>query len=53
MGTCPDCEENFDLDEENEIGQLVSCPKCNVRLEILNVFPVSFDYASDEEEEEG
>lgn len=49
MGTCPECEENFDLDEESEIGQILECPRCRVRLEILNVHPVAFDYAPEEE----
>jgi len=50
MGTCPDCEENFDLNEGVEIGDVVECPKCRVRLEILNVFPVAFDYAPEVED---
>ena len=49
MGTCPECEENFDLDDGAEIGQIVECPRCKVRLEILNVHPVAFDYAPEEE----
>ncbi len=48
MGTCPDCEENFDLQDDAEAGDLVQCPRCNARLEVLNVFPVTFDYAPEE-----
>jgi alpha-aminoadipate carrier protein LysW len=50
MGTCPDCEENFEIDEEAEIGNIVECPKCGARLEILNTFPVTIDYAPEVEE---
>lgn len=50
MGTCPDCEENFEIDEEAEIGDLVECPRCNARLEVLNLFPVSFDFAAEVED---
>ena len=50
MGTCPDCEENFDLDENAAIGDIAECPKCKVRLEILNLFPVTFDYAPEAED---
>lgn len=50
MGTCPDCEENFEIDEEAEIGDTVECPKCHARLELLSTFPVTFDYASELEE---
>ncbi|HKY32904.1 MAG TPA: lysine biosynthesis protein LysW [Candidatus Polarisedimenticolia bacterium] len=49
MGTCPDCEENFDLDEEAQPGDILECPKCRVRLELLNVHPVAFDYAPEED----
>ncbi|HET9481635.1 MAG TPA: lysine biosynthesis protein LysW [Candidatus Polarisedimenticolia bacterium] len=50
MGTCPECDENFDLDEEAEIGQLIECPKCRTRLEILNLMPATLDYAPAEDE---
>ena len=50
MGTCPDCDENFDIGEGAEIGDNVECPKCHVRLEILNTFPVAVDYAQEVEE---
>jgi uncharacterized paraquat-inducible protein A len=50
MGTCPDCEENIEIDDEAEIGDAAECPKCHVRLEILSTFPVAFDYASEVEE---
>lgn len=51
MGTCFECETNFDLDEGVDIGDIVSCPKCGRRYEILNTFPVTLDYAAEEEEE--
>ena len=51
MGTCFECETNFDLDEGVEIGDIVSCPKCGTRYEVLNTFPVNLDYAPEEEEE--
>ena len=50
MGTCPDCDENFEIEEDAEIGDMAECPKCKVRLEILSVFPVMFDYAPEVEE---
>ena len=50
MGTCPDCEENFEIPEDAEMGDVVDCPKCRIRLEILTVFPVAFDYAPEVEE---
>ncbi len=51
MGTCFECDENFELGEDAEIGTIVSCPKCATRYEVLNTFPVTLDYAVDEDEE--
>ena len=46
MGTCIECEENFDLDEDTEPGGLVTCPKCRTKMEVLNTQPVVLDYAA-------
>ena len=51
MGTCFECDETIELEEDAEIGDIISCRKCGTRYEILNTFPVSLDYAVDEEEE--
>jgi lysine biosynthesis protein LysW len=51
MGTCFECETNFDLEEGVEIGSIVVCPKCRVRYEVISPFPVTLDYAPDEEED--
>lgn len=49
MGTCPDCDENFDLSDDADLGGIIQCPKCTVRLEILNTHPVLLDYAPEED----
>jgi len=51
MGTCFECETNFELDEGVEIGDFVSCPKCATKYEVVNTSPVSLDYAVDEDED--
>ena len=52
MGTCIDCEENFEFDiEETDVGDILVCPKCKCRLEVLDLNPVVLDYAVDEDEE--
>lgn len=51
MGTCFECDTNFDIDEDTEIGDVVACPRCGMKYEVLNTFPVSLDYAVDEDEE--
>jgi lysine biosynthesis protein LysW len=50
MGTCPDCEENFELDDSADIGSIVECPSCKARLEILDLHPVVLDYAIEGED---
>ena len=52
MGTCLECEELFDLEDENDVGDIVVCPKCKTRLELLDLQPVMVDYAVDEDEED-
>ena len=50
MGTCLDCEENFYMEEGVEVGDVVDCPKCRIRMEVLNTFPtVNLDYAAPED----
>ena len=51
MGTCFECETNFELEEGVEAGDIVSCPKCQMKYEVLNNFPVTLDYISEEEED--
>ena len=49
MGTCLECDENFYLDEGVDIGDIVVCPKCKTRHEVINTAPMTLDYAEDEE----
>jgi len=45
MGTCLECEEQIELDENVDVGHIIECPSCKTRLEVLDLSPVSFDYA--------
>lgn len=45
MATCLECEENFDLDEEVDVEDVVACPACGTKFEILDLDPVVVDYA--------
>ena len=45
MGTCLECEEHVELDENVDVGDVIECPHCKTRLEVLDLLPVRFDYA--------
>jgi lysine biosynthesis protein LysW len=47
MGTCLECEEHIELEEGVEVGDIVECPHCKTRMEVLDLRPVTFDYASE------
>ena len=50
VGTCLDCDLNIDLDEGADIGDVLVCPGCKARLEIIDLKPVILDYAVDEDD---
>lgn len=52
MGTCLECEEIFEIDENTEVSDVVVCPNCHARLEILDLDPVTIDYAEADEDED-
>jgi lysine biosynthesis protein LysW len=47
MALCPDCGQIVELEEPEE-GQLLSCPTCRARLEVLNLEPLELDWAYNE-----
>jgi hypothetical protein len=52
---CPVCAEEFDLDEDLDIGDTTSCPACYADLKITRIQPVCLqevDLAKDETDEE-
>ena len=44
MASCPDCGQVVELESPEE-GQLLSCPNCRAKLEVLNLAPLEFDWA--------
>ena len=44
LASCPDCGQPVELDEP-EAGQVLSCPNCRARLEVLNLEPIELDWA--------
>ena len=53
MVRCPDCAAEIDVDEDEvEEGEILSCPECEVELEVVQIHPVHLNVISEEEEEE-
>jgi alpha-aminoadipate/glutamate carrier protein LysW len=49
---CPECGGVLDLEEDEvEEGEILSCPECEVELEIISVSPVQVNALSDDEDE--
>jgi len=50
---CPECAAAIDVDEDEvEEGEILSCPECEVELEVVQTHPVQLNVSSDEEEDE-
>lgn len=53
MVRCPECGGVIDLEEDEvEEGEVMSCPECEVELEVVQTHPVHLNVISEEEEEE-
>jgi alpha-aminoadipate carrier protein LysW len=60
MVTCPACEGNIDIDEEDvDEGDTISCDECGAALKVIGTAPLELESAEedaddeDEEDEEG
>ena len=53
MVRCPGCAADIDVDEDEvEEGEILSCPECDVELEVVQTHPVQLNVISEEEEDE-
>jgi alpha-aminoadipate carrier protein LysW len=53
MATCPECDGELDIDEYDvDKGDLLSCPECGTNLEVVNVSPLEFESAPEDEDDE-
>jgi len=51
MATCPECDAEIEIDEfDVDKGEVISCPECGVDLQVLNIAPLEFDVADEEED---
>ena len=51
VGYCLDCENSINLGNEPFIGQRVSCKYCGAYLEVVELAPIEFEWAYDEEDD--
>ncbi|GAB4434946.1 MAG: hypothetical protein Kow00120_01520 [Anaerolineae bacterium] len=49
---CPECASWVPLKDSVELWDLVTCPHCDTRLEVVDLKPLTLDYAEDTWEEE-
>jgi transcription initiation factor IIE alpha subunit len=47
---CPECESALKFDRQLEEGNIVTCPKCNAYLEVINTSPLEFDWVYDDDD---
>jgi lysine biosynthesis protein LysW len=44
IALCPDCDEEIDLGPSPKEGQKVTCPSCDVELEVISVDPLELGW---------
>ena len=53
MATCPECDSDIDVDEYDvDKGDLISCPECGTNLEVVNLAPLEFEAAPEDDDED-
>jgi alpha-aminoadipate carrier protein LysW len=53
VANCPECGTLLDIEsDEVEEGETLSCPECQVELEVVGTNPLELDVIEEEEEEE-
>lgn len=53
MPTCPECENNLDIEEDEvEEGDVVSCEECGTEYEVVGVEPLELSRVGDETDED-
>lgn len=49
MVTCPCCDEEFEIDDDIEVGEVVRCTTCDNELEVLSLDPIALVEWDEEE----
>jgi len=46
VAVCLECDEHIELDDDADVDDIVTCPKCNAKFEIVDLDPVTLDHAA-------
>jgi lysine biosynthesis protein LysW len=46
VAVCLECDEHIELDDETDVDDIVICPACNSRFEVIDLDPVMIDHAT-------
>lgn len=53
MVTCPACQGNIDVDEEDvDEGDTISCDECGAALKVIGTAPLELESVEEEDEDE-
>jgi alpha-aminoadipate carrier protein LysW len=53
MPTCPECENNLDVEEDEiEEGDVVACEECGTEYEVVGIEPLELSRVGDELDED-
>ena len=53
MPTCPECENNLDVEEDEiEEGDVVACDECGTEYEVVGIEPLELSRVGDELDED-
>lgn len=45
---CPECDARIFFERAPDMGQLLACPECGTRLEVVRTSPIKLDWVYDE-----
>lgn len=52
IAKCPDCENEVEVSEGIDLGDIVSCDDCGSELEVSAIDPLEFDLVEEEDSDE-
>lgn len=50
---CPKCDADLELEDNVEVGEIITCDECSAELEVKNIDPLELDDAPEVQEDWG